>query len=77
MYGTGLAEKLIISGQKIISHDPLVLMENIYSPPLHMKFGLMKEFVRVLDKAEDGLIFQKLYFLVLGCVVGLRLIFRM
>ena len=71
-YGTGLAKKLIISSQKNVSHDPLVLMENIYSPTLHMNFGLMKQFVKTMDKTEDGFIFSKTKYLRLWLCCGIK-----
>jgi len=33
---------------------PLVLPEKIYLPPLHIKLGLMKNFVKSIDKTSRG-----------------------
>jgi len=33
---------------------PLVLLEKIYLPPLHIKLGLMKKFVKGVDKTGNG-----------------------
>lgn len=41
-----------IPGERSISHQPLVSPEKILLPPLHIKLGLMKNFVKALDK--DG-----------------------
>ena len=43
-------------GEKNIIHDPLVDPLKILLPPLHIKLGLMKQFVRALDK--DGNCFK-------------------
>ena len=37
-------------GKKNIIREPLVEREKIMLPPLHIKFGLMKQFVKALDK---------------------------
>jgi len=37
-------------GEKNIINDPLVPREKIIFPPLHIKLGLMKQFVKALDK---------------------------
>jgi hypothetical protein len=37
-------------GQKNVVNPPLVLLEKIYLPPLHTKLGLMKNFVKSMDK---------------------------
>jgi len=42
-------------GEKNVIIPPLVLAENIYLPPLHIKLGLMKNFVKGMDKAGHGL----------------------
>jgi len=41
-------------GEKNVVKPPLVLPEKIYLPPLHMKLGLMKNFVKGMDKAGRG-----------------------
>ena len=33
--------------------SPLVLLEKIYLPPLHIKLGFMKNFVKGMDKTGD------------------------
>jgi len=37
-------------GEKNVVNPPLVLQEKIYLPPLHIKLGLMKNFVKVWIK---------------------------
>ena len=41
-------------GEKNVVSPPLVLPEKIYLPPLHIKLGLMKNFVKVMDKTGRG-----------------------
>lgn len=52
---SGLGEKTWMLGKKNIINDPLVPREKIIFPPLHIKLGLMKQFVKALDK--NGLCF--------------------
>jgi len=42
------------SGEKNVSNPPLVLLEKIYLSPLHIKLGLMKNFVKGMDKTGHG-----------------------
>ena len=39
-------------GQKSVQHPPLVESEKILLPPLHIKLGLMKNFVKAMDKTR-------------------------
>jgi len=41
-------------GEKNVVNPPLVLLEKIYLPPLHIKLGLMKKFVKGVDKTGNG-----------------------
>jgi len=41
-------------GEKNVVTPPLVLLEKIYLPPLHIKLGLMKNFVKGMDKTGHG-----------------------
>jgi len=43
-------------GEKNVVSSPLVPKEKIIFPPLHIKLGLMKQFVKALDK--DGRCFN-------------------
>ncbi|GBN85247.1 hypothetical protein AVEN_166061-1 [Araneus ventricosus] len=49
-------------GQKNVAHDPLVPKENIYLPPLYIKLGLIKQFVKAMDKTGEGFHFLKTKF---------------
>ena len=42
-------------GEKNVLSPPLVLPEKIYLSPLHIKLGLMKNFVKGMDKTGSGL----------------------
>ena len=42
-------------GEANIINEPLVEREKIILPPLHIKLGLMKQFVKALDKEGNGL----------------------
>jgi hypothetical protein len=41
-------------GKKNVISPSLVLPEKIYLPPLHIKLGFMKNFVRGMDKTGRG-----------------------
>ena len=47
-----VGEKLTI-GEKNIIHQPLLEREKIIFPPLHIKLGLMKQFVKVRNMEGD------------------------
>ena len=40
-------------GEKNIVNNPLVYRKNIILPPLHIKLGLMNQFVKALDRSGD------------------------
>ena len=40
--------------EKNVVNPPLVLPEKIFLPPLHIKLGLMKNFVKCMDKTSRG-----------------------
>jgi len=42
----------MVVGEKNVIAEPLVDRSKIILPPLHIKLGLMKQFVKALDK--DG-----------------------
>lgn len=44
----------LIPGQKNVAHKPLVDPTKIFLPPLHIKLGLMKNFVKAMNKDGDG-----------------------
>ena len=43
-----------IPGNFNVQHDPLVEPGKIFLPPLHIKLGLIKNFVKAMDKQGDG-----------------------
>ena len=47
-----IREELLAEANNVIN-EPLVDRDNILFPPLHIKLGLMKQFVKVLDKNGD------------------------
>lgn len=50
-----IREKLVV-GEKNVINEPLVNRDRIILPPLHIKLGLMKQFVKALDR--DGTCFS-------------------
>ncbi|UYV74009.1 hypothetical protein LAZ67_11001809 [Cordylochernes scorpioides] len=46
-------------GYKNIVNPPLIDSENIYLPPLHTKLGLMKNFVKAMDRNASGFAYLK------------------
>lgn len=49
----------LIPGQKNVACVPLVNPEKIFLPPLHIKLGVMKNFVKAMDKLSDGFLYLK------------------
>ncbi|UYV81377.1 hypothetical protein LAZ67_20000992 [Cordylochernes scorpioides] len=47
------------AGYKNIANLPLIDSENIYLPPLHIKLGLMKNFVKAMDRNASGFAYLK------------------
>jgi len=43
-----------VPGKMNVQHIPLVNPNNVYLPPLHIKLGLMKNFVKALKKESQG-----------------------
>ncbi|UYV70332.1 hypothetical protein LAZ67_7002551 [Cordylochernes scorpioides] len=46
-------------GYKNIANLPLIDSENIYLPPLYIKLGLMKNFVKAMDRNASGFAYLK------------------
>ncbi|UYV71937.1 K02A2.6-like [Cordylochernes scorpioides] len=46
-------------GYKNIVNLPLIDSENVYLPPLHIKLGLMKNFVKAMDRNASGFAYLK------------------
>ena len=49
-------------GRHNVHHQPLVSSANVFLPPLHIKLGLMKNFVKAMDQEGDGFKFLKDFF---------------
>ena len=47
------SREVFVLGEKNIKNVPLVNREKVLSPPLHIKLGLMKQFVKALDKEGE------------------------
>ncbi|UYV64915.1 hypothetical protein LAZ67_3002413 [Cordylochernes scorpioides] len=47
------------AGHKNIVNLPLIDSENIYLPPLHIELGLMKNFVKAMDRNASGFTYLK------------------
>ena len=41
-------------GEKNVLNEPLVSRERVILPPLHIKLGLMKQFVKAMDQNSSG-----------------------
>lgn len=46
--------KDLVPGQKNVAHEPLVDKKNIYLPPLHIKLGLMRNYVKAMNKQSEA-----------------------
>ncbi|UYV82630.1 hypothetical protein LAZ67_22000257 [Cordylochernes scorpioides] len=51
--------KIFTPGYKNIANLPLIDSENIYLPPLYIKLGLMKSFVKAMDRNASGFAYLK------------------
>ena len=50
---------LLAVGQHNVQHVPLVDHNKIFLPPLHIKLGLMKQFVAAMDQTNRGFQYLK------------------
>ena len=48
-----MARHSFIPGEKNVINEPLVDRKNIIFPPLHIKLGVMKQFIKALDRDGD------------------------
>ena len=55
---TGGSRSTFVTGEHNLKENPLVDMKKVLLPPLHIKIGLMKNFVKALHK--NGAAFQHL-----------------
>ena len=53
------ARKDFSSGQWNVKHVPLVNPEQVFLPPLHIKLGLMKNFVKAMSVESEGFLYLK------------------
>ena len=49
-------------GKHNVQHQPLVSSANVFLPPVHIKLGLMKNFVKAMNRDGDGFKFLKDFF---------------
>lgn len=54
--------KLLTPGLKHIKYENLINAENVILPPLHIKLGIMKNFVKAMDKTGPGFEYLKTKF---------------
>ncbi|UYV69610.1 hypothetical protein LAZ67_6004089 [Cordylochernes scorpioides] len=54
-----ICDRWMQEGYKNIANLPLIDSENIYLPPLHIKLGLMKNFVKAMDRNASGFAYLK------------------
>jgi hypothetical protein len=53
----------LIPRKKNVLNNPLVNPEQVFLPPLHIKLGLMKNFIQAMDKNGTGFMYLKHKFL--------------
>ncbi|GBN53607.1 hypothetical protein AVEN_167002-1 [Araneus ventricosus] len=59
---TTTKRQFLIPSVKNVKNEPLVASEKIILPPLHIKLGLMKNFVKAMDCGESGFQYLSLKF---------------
>ncbi|GBO24794.1 hypothetical protein AVEN_270320-1, partial [Araneus ventricosus] len=71
--------QFLIPGVKNEKNEPLSASENILLPPLHIKLGLMKNFVKAMDCGGSGFQYLRLKFpkayKTMGCNMSLKIHF--
>ena len=55
--------ELLITGQKIVVNTPIINPEKVNFPPLHIKLGLIKNFVEAVDQNIAEFMYTKNKFL--------------
>jgi TRAP-type uncharacterized transport system substrate-binding protein len=50
---------LLIPGEKNAVNNPLIKPEKVYLSPLHIKLGLIKNFVKAMYQNRDGFMYLK------------------
>lgn len=51
-----------VCGKSNVKYEPLIPQENVILPPLHIKLGLMKNFVKAMDQNGKGFLYLKSVF---------------
>ena len=46
--------RFFVPGTRNVKHDPLVDLEKILLPPLHINLSLVKQFIKAMNKDGDG-----------------------
>src|SRR5215831_18672907 len=59
------ARKILEPGHKNVKHHSLVESSRILLPPLHIKLGLMKNFVKAMDRNGTAFLYLRQKFLLL------------
>ncbi|GBM35344.1 hypothetical protein AVEN_90666-1 [Araneus ventricosus] len=54
--------QFLIPGVKNVENEPLLASEKILLPPLHIKLGLMKNFLKAMDCGGSGVQYLRLKF---------------
>jgi len=53
------ARKILEPGHKNVKHHSLVESSRILLPPLHIKLGLMKNYVKAMDRSDTALLYMR------------------
>ena len=53
------AQKEFVPGKYNVQHVPLVDPQKIHFPPLHIKLGLFKNFVKAMDSTGNGILYLR------------------
>jgi len=48
------ARKEFVIGERNVKYQPLVTQDKVLMPPLHIKLGLIKQFVKALDQDSEA-----------------------
>jgi len=59
---SGLNDNLLFQDGKNVVNTPLIYAEKFYLPPLHIKLGLIKIFVKAVDQNSAGVMYLKVSF---------------
>ena len=59
LWRTGQPEKTLFLENMSVKNAPLVNPKRMVLPPIHVKLGLMKNFVKALGKSGEGLLYLR------------------